>query len=75
MIKTYHKIMNLINKILYRFYFFYKKLIGYDHYKWSLALVDKKNLGSGATYFNSPSGEFWADPFYFKYQNKDFFFF
>jgi hypothetical protein len=75
MIKTYHKIMHLINKILYKFYCFYKKLIGYDHYKWSLALVDKKNLGYRVTYFNSPSGEFWADPFYFKYQNKDFFFF
>jgi len=67
--------MLIINKILFRFYCFYKKLIGYDCYKWSLALLNKKNLSYGATYFNAPPGEFWADPFYLEYKNKDFFFF
>jgi hypothetical protein len=51
-----------------------KKIFGYERYKWCIAIVDKKNFLKN-TIFYPPKNEFWADPFYFRYNNKDYCFF
>lgn len=68
----YQKIV--ISKIRKKVITFYKKKIGYEHRKWCLAFLDKKNLKILKVLY-PPKNEFWADPFIFKYKKKDYCFF
>jgi hypothetical protein len=63
-----------MQNILLKINIIIKKILGYDHNKWCIAIVDKKNFLKN-TIFYPPKNEFWADPFYFPYNNKDYCFF
>ena len=64
----------MLNKIIQKFIIFLKKKMGYQHRKWCLAFLSKKNHSILKVIY-PPKGEFWADPFVFSYKNKDYVFF
>ena len=43
---NYLQILNkdFFKKIIYKIYIIYKKILGYDHHKWCLGIVDKNNF-------------------------------
>ena len=67
---NYQQIQNILLKIN----IIIKKILGYEYNKWCIAIVDKKKFLKNIIFY-PPKNEFWADPFYFRYNNKDYCFF
>lgn len=66
--------MQNLNKIFFKLYLLLQYIFGFRYNKWCLALLDNKNLKKKII-FSPPKNEFWADPFYFRFQRKDYCFF
>ena len=64
----------MINNIIKKLFIFYKKINRYEHRKWCLAFISKKNLKILKVFY-PPKNQFWADPFIFTHKNKDYCFF
>ena len=63
-----------MQNILLKINIIIKKILGYEYNKWCIAIVDKKKSLKNIIFY-PPKNEFWADPFYFRYNNKDYCFF
>jgi hypothetical protein len=63
-----------MQNILLKINIIIKKILGYEYNKWCIAVVNKENFLKNIIFY-PPKNEFWADPFYFCYNNKDYCFF
>lgn len=70
--------MNFIKKVKIKILDFFFKLLGYDNYKWCLAIIQfNKKFKENLNYkiILPPKGKFWADPFIINFKKKKFVFF